>query len=102
VIYTTGVWTVNRGSEEEFVGIWRDMAQGMADEFAVEPRLLRDLERPDVFFSIAGPWRDTEQVSEVLASQRFADARTALQRHLESIAISTYELAAEARPATAE
>jgi quinol monooxygenase YgiN len=95
VIYTTGVWTVRQGSDEEFVRVWRDMAQGMADEFAVVPRLMRDVEHPRLFFTIAGPWRDTEQVSEALASPRFAGARTALRDHLESIAISTYELVAE-------
>lgn len=95
MIYATGIWTVRQGGEEEFVRIWRDMAQGMADEFAVVPRLMRDVEQPGLFFTISGPWRDADQVSEALASPRFADARTALRDHLESIAISTYELVAE-------
>lgn len=95
MIYTTGIWTVRQGGEEVFVRIWRDMAQGMADEFAVVPRLMRDVEQPGLYFTIAGPWRDADQVSEALASSRFADARAALRDHLESIAISTYELVAE-------
>lgn len=95
MIYTTGIWTVRQGSDDEFVRIWRDMALGMADEFAVVPRLMRDVDHPGLYFTIAGPWRDAQQVSEALASARFADARTALRDHLESIAISTYELVAE-------
>jgi quinol monooxygenase YgiN len=96
VIHTTGIWTIRQGREDEFVSVWREMAQGMADEFAgLVPRLMRDVENPEVFFSIAGPWRDRAQVSEALASPRFAEARAALQDVLESIAISTYELVAE-------
>lgn len=97
MIYTTGVWAVRQGSQDEFVRIWQEMAETMAAEYpGLVPRLLRDLEDPRRFFTVAGPWRDPEQVSEALASPQFEDARAALQGHLESIAISTSELVAEA------
>ena len=96
MVYTTGVWTVKPGSEDEFVRIWEQMAEGMASEYSgVVPRLLRDLEQPPRFVSVAGPWRSSEQVAEALASERFQDARASFQSHLESIEVSTYELVAE-------
>jgi quinol monooxygenase YgiN len=96
VIYTTGVWTVKPGSEDEFVRIWEQMAEGMSSEYlGVVPRLLRDLEHPSRFVSVAGPWRRPDQVAEALASERFQDARASFQAHLESIEVSTYELVAE-------
>jgi hypothetical protein len=65
-IWTHGVWTVKPGREDEFVRGWQEMARAGLSAFeAVEPpRLLRDLDRPNVFVSF-GPWPSAEEVDRV-------------------------------------
>ena len=71
--YTTAVWNVKQGGEDEFVRIWQQMAESVPSEHSgMIARLLRDLEKPSRFVSVASPWRSSEPVAEALASQLFS------------------------------
>jgi heme-degrading monooxygenase HmoA len=58
--YTSGEWTVRGGEEDAFVGAWREFA-GWASGLPGSQtfRLVRDLDRPNVYVSFA-PWVDFE------------------------------------------
>ncbi len=96
MIYTSGVWSVKEGREEEFARAWQQSVDGMSLDYpGIVFRLLRDVENESRFISVAGPWRNIEQVTEVRSSQRFQDSMSALQEVLAGMEIATYEVVAE-------
>ena len=64
-VYTSGIWTVRPGLEDDFVAGWRAFAEWAAAAFpqAGRPTLLRDRDRPNRFVSF-GPWDSLEAVGE--------------------------------------
>ena len=95
-MYTSGVWTVKEGREDEFARRWQESADTVALDFPdVKFMLLRDRENPRRFISLGEGWRNTEQVEAARSSPAFQDAMASIWRMLESGDISTLDLVAE-------
>jgi len=95
-VYTSGVWVVKEGNEEEFARRWQGSADQVALEFpGITFRLLRDLENPRRFVSLGGAWRNAGQIAAARNLPSFREAMASIQDLLESGEISTFELVAE-------
>jgi len=95
-VYTSGVWTVKRGREDEFERRWHEAANGSSLEFPdVKFMLLRDREDPRRFVSLAEGWRNAEQIDAARGSPAYQDAMAAIWRVLDEGQLSTLELVAE-------
>jgi heme-degrading monooxygenase HmoA len=95
-MYASGVWVVKKGHEEEFARIWQATADGAALDYpGVTFRLLRDVENPRRFVAFSGAWRNAEQIAAARAKPAFQEAMGRAQGIVESVELSTFELAAE-------
>jgi quinol monooxygenase YgiN len=95
-VYTSGVWVVKEGHEDEFRRLWQAGAdQGSLQVSGITFRLLHDRENPLRFVSIAGPWRNAEQIESARALPGYREAMAGIDEIAESSELSTYELAAE-------
>ena len=95
-MYTSGVWTVKKGREDEFERRWQEAANGSSLEFPeVKFMLLRDREDPRRFMSIAEGWRNAEQIEAARSTPAYQDAMAAIWRVLDEGELSTLELVAE-------
>ena len=95
-MYTSGVWNVKDGKDDEFAREWQTTVDRTSLEHpGVVFRLLRDADRPGRFVSIVGPWRNREQFESVRASEAFQESMNAMANVLDSYEISAYELAIE-------
>ena len=95
-MYTSGVWTVKKGREDEFERRWQEAANGSSLEFPdVKFMLLRDREDPRRFVSLAEGWRNAEQIDAARSSPSYQDAMAAIWRVLDEGELSTLELVAE-------
>jgi quinol monooxygenase YgiN len=95
-MYTSGVWTVKKGREDEFERRWQEAANGSSLEFPeVKFMLLRDREDPRRFMSIAEGWRNAEQIEAARSTPAYQDAMAAIWRVLDEGQLSTLELVAE-------
>jgi quinol monooxygenase YgiN len=95
-VYTSGIWTVKAGREEEFARTWQESVDRLVLEFpGVTFRLLRDTENPRRFVSFGGAWRNAEQIAASRSLPAFQEAMAAVQELLDSVEITTYELVAE-------
>ncbi len=94
--YTSGVWTVKAGSEEEFVAAWAEMAGWTTSEVpgSLWGKLLRDRENPSRFVSI-GPWESVEAIAAWRELPGFAERVGKLRDLLEGFEAFTLEVAAE-------
>jgi heme-degrading monooxygenase HmoA len=90
--YTSGVWIVKDGEEEDFVREWADFV-GWANDFAGSGtfRLVRDLDQPRRYMSFA-PW-DSFDAQETWKEQpEFRERLLRVRRHCEDFRPSTLEL----------
>jgi quinol monooxygenase YgiN len=95
-MYTSGVWTVKEGREDEFARRWQESADWAALNFPdVKFMLLRDHENPRRFISLGEGWKSTEQIETARSSPEFQDAMASIWRMLESGDVSTLDLVAE-------
>jgi quinol monooxygenase YgiN len=95
-VYTSGVWNVKAGREDEFARAWQATVDRTSlDNPGVAFRLLRDVDTPGRFVSVVGPWRNREQFESVRASDAFKESIDAMSDLLDSYVISAYELAVE-------
>jgi quinol monooxygenase YgiN len=95
-VYTSGVWVVKKGREDDFARRWQESADRLSLDFPdVTFRLMRDRENPQRFVSLGDGWRNVEQVEVARSSPTFQDAMTSIWRLLESGEISTLDLVAE-------
>ena len=95
-MYTSGVWTVKKGREDEFERRWQEAANGSSLEFPeVKFMLLRDREDPRRFMSIAEGWRNAEQIEAARSTPAYQDAMAAIWRVLDEGELATLELVAE-------
>jgi quinol monooxygenase YgiN len=95
-VYTSSVWLVKDGREDEFERRWQESADNLALEFSgVKFVLLRDRENPRRFLSLDEGWRNTEQIEAARSTPTYQDAMASIWRMLESGEISTFELVAE-------
>lgn len=95
-MYTTGVWIVKKGHEEEFARRWQEAVDGLCLEFPnLKFMLLRDSENPRRFVSLGEGWRNPEQIEASRSMPGYQDSMASLWRTLETGELSTMELAAE-------
>jgi quinol monooxygenase YgiN len=95
-VYTSGVWVVKEGHEEEFTRRWQTAVDGLSLEFpGLKFMLLRDRENPRRFVSLGEGWRNAEQVDAAQSLPSYQDALSALWRVLDSGELTTMELAVE-------
>ncbi len=95
-MYTSGVWMVKKGHEDEFARRWQESVDKLSLEFpGITFRLLRNQENPRRFVSVGGPWRNAEQFQKARSLPSYQESMAEVERILESGEISTYELVAE-------
>ena len=95
-MYTSGVWIVKKGREDDFARRWQESSDSVSLDFPdVTFRLMRDRENPQRFVSLGDGWRNVEQVEAARSSPAFQGAMTSIWRLLESGEISTLDLVAE-------
>lgn len=95
-MYTSGVWNVKEGHENEFRRRWQESVDAAALALpGVVFRLVRDVENRRRFASNAGPWRGLEQIAAMRDSPEFQASLASMAEHLDSYEISTWELVAE-------
>ena len=93
--YTSGLWTVKAGEEQEFVETWKEFvrwAGTMPGSRAF--RLVRDLEDSSRFLSFA-PWDDFDSQQAWKNLPDFRERIARVRKHCEDFQPSTYELVAE-------
>ena len=90
--YTSGVWLVKAGEEDDFVEAWREFA-GWARTMPGSGtlRLVRDLEQPSRFMSFA-PWESFETQRAWKELDEFRERIMAVRRHCDDFTPTTYEL----------
>jgi heme-degrading monooxygenase HmoA len=90
------VWVVKKGHEAEFARIWQATADDAALAYpGVTFRLLRDVENPSRFVAFSGAWTNAEQIAAARARPSFQEAMGRAHGVIESVELSTFELAAE-------
>ena len=93
--YTSGVWIVKDGEEEDFVREWSDFV-GWASGFAGSGvfRLVRDLDSPGTYMSFA-PWDSFDAQQAWKDQPDFRDRIAQVRHHCDDFQPSTYELVTE-------
>jgi quinol monooxygenase YgiN len=95
-MYTSGVWIVKKGREDDFARRWQEAADSVSLDYPdVTFRLLRDHENPQRFISLADGWRGAEQIETAQSTPAYQDAMTSLWRLLETGEMSSLDLVAE-------
>ena len=95
-MYTSGVWIVKKGREDEFARRWQEGADASALEFPdVKFSLFHDAGNPQRFLSLATGWRNAEQIEAARSTPAFQDSMAAIWRLLESGEVAMLKLVAE-------
>jgi quinol monooxygenase YgiN len=95
-VYTSGVWIVKEGREDEFERRWQESVDSLSLDFpGVKFMLLRDRDNPRRFVSLVEGWRNPEQIESARAMPSYQDSMAAVWRVLESGEIATLDLVAE-------
>lgn len=93
--FTSGVWIVKTGEEENFVEAWKELvALGAEMPGSGTFRLLRDPERPGRFMSFA-PWESFDAQEAWRQRPEFAERFGRARAHCDDVRTTTYELVAE-------
>ena len=94
-MYTSGVWIVKEGREDEFARRWQESADRTALETpGLKLVLMRDRENPRRFVSLGEGRRNAEQIDNARSSPDFQDAMASIWRMLDSGEITTLDLVA--------
>jgi quinol monooxygenase YgiN len=94
-VYTSGVWVVKEGREDEFTRRWQESADRLALDFpGVKFMLLRDRENPRRFVSLGEGWRNHEQIEAARETPGFQDTMASIWRVLDSGELATLDLIA--------
>ena len=95
-MYTSGVYVVKEGREDEFARRWQESADAGALEFPdVKFMLFRDAENPRRFVSLVEGWRNQEQIEAARSTPGYQDAMAAIWRTLDSGEVAILKLVAE-------
>lgn len=90
--YTSGIWLVKGGEEDDFVAAWREFAEwARAMPGCGALRLVRDLDQPSRFMSFA-PWESFDAQRDWKELNEFPNRIAAVRRHTHEFTPSTYEL----------
>ena len=94
-MYTSGVWVVKEGREDEFARRWQESADRLALELpGVKFMLLRDRENPRRFVSLGEGWRNLEQIEAARETPEFQNTMSSIWRVLDSGEMATMDLVA--------
>jgi quinol monooxygenase YgiN len=94
-MYTSGVWVVKEGREDEFTRRWQESADRLALDFpGVKFMLLRDQENPRRFVSLGEGWRNRAQIEAARETPEFQDTMASIWRVLDSGELTTLDLIA--------
>jgi quinol monooxygenase YgiN len=94
-VYTSGVWVVKKGREDEFARRWQEGADRLALDFpGVKFMLLHDHENPQRFISLGEGWRNPAQIEAAHETPEFQDAMASIWRVLDSGELTTLDLVA--------
>jgi quinol monooxygenase YgiN len=94
-VYTSGVWVVKEGREEEFTRRWQESTDHLTLEFPdVKFMLFRDRENPRRFVSLGEGWRNADQIDVAQSTPRFQDAMASIWRVLDSGEVANLDLIA--------
>jgi quinol monooxygenase YgiN len=92
-MYTSGVWVVKQGREDEFTRRWQESADRLALDFpGVKFMLLRDQENPRRFVSLGEGWRNRAQIEAARETPEFQDTMASIWRVLDSGEMATLDL----------
>lgn len=95
-LYTAGIWTVRPGREDDFVGLWSELADWTLTRFPdARGTLLRSREPANRFLSF-GTWESTEQIEEWRSAPEWQDVVGRIQELLEAFEPGVYDVAAKA------
>ena len=95
-MYTSGVFIVKKGREDEFARRWQQSADSSISEFPdITFTLFRDVVNPQRFLSLGAGWRNVEQIEAARSTPAYQDAMGAVWRTLDSGEIATLKLVAE-------
>ena len=95
-MYTSGIWNVKAGREDDFARTWQASVDRMSLELpGIVFRLLRDEDVPSRFVSVVGPWRTREQFETTRSSEGFQAMVASASELLDSYEISVYDLVVE-------
>jgi len=90
--YTSGVWVVKDGEEEDFVAAWRDFVSWACTKPGSGTfRLVRDLDQAGRFMSFA-PWDSLEAQEARKQDAEFAERLGRVRARTSEFTPSTYEL----------
>jgi len=93
-VYTAGIWTVKPGREDEFVALWRELADWTVGSFPVaQGTLLRSRDESSRFLSF-GPWESVEQIEAWRSAPEWQELVGRMRELLESFEPGTYDVAA--------
>jgi quinol monooxygenase YgiN len=94
-VYTSGVWVVKEGREDEFTRRWQESADRLALEIpGVKFMLLRDRENSRRFVSLEEGWRNADQIDAAHSTPEYQDAMASIWRVLDSGELATLDLIA--------
>ncbi len=95
-MYTSAVWIVKKGREDDFARRWQESADSLSLDYPdVTFRLFRDHENAQRFISLGDGWRSADQIQAAQSAPAYQDAMKSIWRILESGEISTLDLVAE-------
>jgi heme-degrading monooxygenase HmoA len=90
--YTSGIWIVKQGEEEDFVREWTEFVRWAAEMPGSGVfRLVRDVDRPDRYHSFA-PWESFEAQKAWKELPEFRERIMRVRSHCEDFEPLTYEL----------
>ena len=97
MIYSSGIWTVKEGREDDFRGAWESNVSRYpaAEHPGLVFRLLRDADHPRRYVSVVGPWKSVAELERVRGAPEFGEWLERVQETLESVEVATYELVVE-------
>ena len=95
-MYTSGVWIVKEGHEDDFRRRWQEAVDGLSLEFSgLKFMLLRDSDNPRRFVSLGEGWRNADQIESARSLPSYQDSMASVWRVLETGELSTMELVVE-------
>ena len=90
--YTSGIWHVKEGEEDDFVSAWRDFVEwGATFDGSGSFRLVRDAEDSAKFMSFA-PWETFEAQDAWKADPEFPARIGRVRQHTTDFTPSVFEL----------
>jgi heme-degrading monooxygenase HmoA len=90
--YTSGVWIVKDGEQEDFVREWTEFVRwGSGFAGSGTFRLVRDLDNPTTYQSFA-PWESFDAQRTWKEQPEFRERIMRVRRHCEDFQPSTHEL----------